>query len=140
MEGVRHATAHTPFQAATDCFVPYRSAIVTTLHDRLTGFAQLMRRFTRLTNAFSMKWENHADEYAVVRLLQLLPHPRIPSRNSDDISVPCPPEIAIEVVPTAKAKRVATAGRARARTGRRESANYVAEQDSLRTTGLSGKS
>jgi len=95
----------------TDGFVPYRSAIVTTLHDRLSGFAQLIKvyrtpqdgekrynpaevqsvevvpvygqpdperictsiversnlslrmgvlRFTRLTNAFSKKWENHA--------------------------------------------------------------------------------
>ena len=111
MEGVRHATAPAPFQVTTDGFVPYRSAIVTTLHDRLSGFAQLIkvyrtpqdgekryspaevqsvevvpvygqpdperictsiversnlslrmgvRRFTRLTNAFSKKWENHA--------------------------------------------------------------------------------
>jgi IS1 family transposase len=110
IEGVRHATAHTPFQITTDGFAPYRSAITTTLHDRLTGFAQLIkvyraaqdgekryspaevqsvetvivmgqpdpdrictsiierqnlsvrmgtRRFTRLTNAFSKKWENH---------------------------------------------------------------------------------
>jgi len=94
----------------TDGFAPYRSAVTTTLHDRLTGFAQLIkvyratqegearyslaevasvevvpvsgnpdperictsiverqnlsvrmgvRRFTRLTNAFSKKWENH---------------------------------------------------------------------------------
>ncbi len=111
VEGVRHATASTPFQVTTDGFGPYRSAITTTLHDRLTGFAQLIkvyrapqdgekryspaevssvevvpvygqpdperictsiiersnlslrmgcRRFTRLTNAFSKKWENHA--------------------------------------------------------------------------------
>lgn len=111
IEGLRHATAGTPFQVTTDGFAPYRSAIVTTLHDRLTGFAQLIkvyrapqdgekryspaevasaevvpvygqpdperictsiversnlsirmgvRRFTRLTNAFSKKWENHA--------------------------------------------------------------------------------
>jgi transposase-like protein/IS1 family transposase len=111
VEGVRHATASAPFQVTTDGFAPYRSAITTTLHDRLSGFAQLIkvyraapegerryspaevasvevvpvygqpdperictsiversnlslrmgiRRFTRLTNAFSKKWENHA--------------------------------------------------------------------------------
>jgi transposase-like protein/IS1 family transposase len=111
VEGIRHATAHCKFQVTTDGFAPYRSAITTTLHDRLTGFAQLIkvyrapqdgekryspaevqsvetvpvygqpdperictsiversnlslrmgvRRFTRLTNAFSKKWENHA--------------------------------------------------------------------------------
>jgi len=110
VEGIRHATAQTPFQITTDGFAPYRSAITTTLHDRITGFAQLIkvyrssqdgearyspaevqsvevvpvsgqpdperictsiierqnlsvrmgtRRFTRLTNAFSKKWENH---------------------------------------------------------------------------------
>jgi IS1 family transposase len=110
VEGIRHATAHSKFQITTDGFAPYRSAITTTLHDRLTGFAQLIkvykassegegryspaevasvetvpvfgqpdperictsiverqnlsvrmgtRRFTRLTNAFSKKWENH---------------------------------------------------------------------------------
>jgi transposase-like protein/IS1 family transposase len=110
VEGIREATARTPFQITTDGFAPYRSAVTTTLHDRLTGFAQLIkvyrasqegearyspaevqsvevvpvygqpdperictsiverqnlsvrmgtRRFTRLTNAFSKKWENH---------------------------------------------------------------------------------
>jgi IS1 family transposase/transposase-like protein len=110
VEGLRHATARTPFQITTDGFAPYRSAITTTLHDRLTGFAQLikvyraasegegryspaevastevvpimgqpdperictsiiersnlslrmgLRRFTRLTNAFSKSFNNH---------------------------------------------------------------------------------
>jgi transposase-like protein/IS1 family transposase len=43
VEGVRRATARTPFQVTTDGFAPYRSAITTTLHDRLTGFAQLIK-------------------------------------------------------------------------------------------------
>ena len=110
IEGLRQATTG-KFQMTTDGFAPYRSAVTTTLHDRLTGFAQLIkvyrtpqdgekryspaevasvevvpvygqpdperictsiversnlnlrmgvRRFTRLTNAFSKKWEHHA--------------------------------------------------------------------------------
>jgi len=110
VEGLRHATARTPFQVTTDGFVPYKSAITTMLHDRLTGFAQLikvyrssqegearyspaevasvevvpvvgqpdperictsiversnlslrmgLRRFTRLTNAFSKSFNHH---------------------------------------------------------------------------------
>ena len=42
IEGVRQATATTPFQITTDGFKPYRSAITTTLHDRC-AFAQLLR-------------------------------------------------------------------------------------------------
>jgi transposase-like protein/IS1 family transposase len=110
VEGIRQATSRSAFQITTDGFAPYRTAVTTTLHDRLTGFAQLikvyrssqegearyspaevasvetvpvfgqpdperictsiierqnlsvrmgLRRFTRLTNAFSKKWENH---------------------------------------------------------------------------------
>lgn len=109
IEGVRHATRGS-FQITTDGHAAYRSAITTTLHDRVSGFAQLikvyrspqdgekryspaevssvevvpvmgtpdperictsiiersnlslrmgLRRFTRLTNAFSKKWDNH---------------------------------------------------------------------------------
>jgi hypothetical protein len=37
------ATAHSKFQITTDGFAPYRSAVTTTLHDRLTDFAQLIK-------------------------------------------------------------------------------------------------
>src|SRR5581483_3344065 len=34
IEGLRHATAPTPFQITTDGFAPYKSAISNTLHER----------------------------------------------------------------------------------------------------------
>ena len=35
--------ARTKFQISTDGFAPYKSAIVTTLHDRITGYAQMIK-------------------------------------------------------------------------------------------------
>ncbi len=44
VEGLRQATARTPqFQITSDGYAPYRSAITTTLGDRITGFAQLIK-------------------------------------------------------------------------------------------------
>jgi hypothetical protein len=43
LEGIRHATAPTPFQITTDGFAPYRHSVPTTLHDRLTGYAMLIK-------------------------------------------------------------------------------------------------
>jgi transposase-like protein/IS1 family transposase len=43
VEGIRHATARKAFQITTDGFSPYTSAITTTLHDRITGYAKLIK-------------------------------------------------------------------------------------------------
>jgi transposase-like protein/IS1 family transposase len=44
IEGLRHATSgKQKFQITTDGFAPYRSSITTTLHDRISGFAQLIK-------------------------------------------------------------------------------------------------
>src|ERR1700733_1504265 len=43
VEGIRHAASRGHFQITSDGFAPYRSAIPTTLHDRLTGFAALIK-------------------------------------------------------------------------------------------------
>ena len=44
IEGLRHATSgKRKFQITTDGFAPYRSSITTTLHDRISGFAQLIK-------------------------------------------------------------------------------------------------
>ena len=42
IEGLRHATRG-EFQITTDGFAPHRTAIPTTLDDRLTGYAQLIK-------------------------------------------------------------------------------------------------
>jgi transposase-like protein/IS1 family transposase len=43
------------------------------------------RRFTRLSNAFSKKWENHwVSGRVLVRVLQLLPRPQVAARDSGD--------------------------------------------------------
>jgi transposase-like protein/IS1 family transposase len=43
VEGIRQVTTRSQFQITTDGFAPYRSASTTTLHDRITGFAQLIK-------------------------------------------------------------------------------------------------
>lgn len=43
VEGLRQATSRTPYQLTTDGYAPYRNAVVTTLHDRLTGYAMLIK-------------------------------------------------------------------------------------------------
>lgn len=44
IEGLRHATSgKQKFQITTDGFGPYKHAITTTLHDRISGFAQIIK-------------------------------------------------------------------------------------------------
>lgn len=44
IEGLRHATSgKRKFQITTDGFAPYRTAVTTSLHDRISGFAQLIK-------------------------------------------------------------------------------------------------
>ena len=52
VEGIRHATAPSHFQITTDGFVPYKSAITTTLHDRC-DFARSSRSTVRRKTARS---------------------------------------------------------------------------------------
>jgi hypothetical protein len=64
-----------------------------------------MRRLTRLTNAFSKKWDNLWSAYCAFRLLQLLPHtqdaPRYPGHGSGNCRSRLGPsgiaEVAIEL-------------------------------------------
>jgi transposase-like protein/IS1 family transposase len=51
IEGLRHATsARQKFQITTDGFAPYRAAIVDTLSDRISGFAQLIKVYGQPTD------------------------------------------------------------------------------------------
>jgi hypothetical protein len=112
IEGLRHATASTPFQISTDGIAAYRFAIPTTLHDRISGSAQLIKvyrapqdgekryspaevssvegsQFTASpilsVSALRKKWENHAAMVMpLVRLLQLLPDSQEPPRDACD--------------------------------------------------------
>jgi len=43
VERIRSATSRLAFRITTDGFAPYRAAVATTPHDRLTGFAQLIK-------------------------------------------------------------------------------------------------
>src|ERR1700693_1057945 len=51
VEGIRHATTSSKFQITTDGFAPYRSAITTTLHDKISGFAQLIKVYRAASEA-----------------------------------------------------------------------------------------
>jgi hypothetical protein len=75
VEGIRHATAATPFQITTDGFKPCRSAITTTLHDRC-DFAQLIKVYRAPSKA---EGRYSPAEVAATEVAQLWGNP-IPDR------------------------------------------------------------